>query len=476
VRRCFVVVFVLAAVGRGGLSGFEPAQENRRLAPETLNRALNDFKQALDERWSYRHANLADFDAAIARLRIDAGAGMSLDEFGLELHKILALGIDGHSRVAGYQLPGTRYLPFLIEPVGQRFIAFNPARTAFLADGFPYVVKIDGRDVPEWCDAAAVIVPKGSPQYIRHRCLGLVRNLDFVRGLMKIPQRDSVDVELLSSDGRSRLTLTLGTADVMPLSGVWPRGGSRLLENGVGYLRLPYMDKTSSEAEIRQWMPKLRNTIGLIVDVRDNDGGARDAVRLLYSYVAAPADPPKVVTTAAYRLHPSHNADHLAPGHFMYPLGASQWTAAERQAIARFAKTFTPAWRLPAGQFSDWHYMVLRRLNDPDTYDYVQPVVVLMNAKCFSATDNFLAGLKGVPNVTLLGTPSSGGSSAAVEIPLGSTPLQLRIGTIASFQIDGQLFDGRGVPPDIVVEPAPEYYIGGVDNVLAEAVRRVSQK
>lgn len=77
----------------------------------------------------------------------------------------------------------------------------------------------------------------------------------------------------------------------------------------------------------------------------------------------------------------------------------------------------------PAGQFSDWHYMVLRRLPDSDVYHYAQRVVVLMNAKCFSATD---------------------------------------------------IVDGTGVRPDVVVEAAPEDYIGGRDNVLEDGVGRVT--
>jgi C-terminal processing protease CtpA/Prc len=46
---------------------------------------------------------------------------------------------------------------------------------------------------------------------------------------------------------------------------------------------------------------------------------------------------------------------------------------------------------------------------------------------------------------------------------------------MVSFQADGRLFDGNGVRPDVVVEPTPEYHIGGVDNVLAEAVKRLLQ-
>jgi hypothetical protein len=31
--------------------------------------------------------------------------------------------------------------------------------------------------------------------------------------------------------------------------------------------------------------------------------------------------------------------------------------------------------------------------------------------------------------------------------------------------------DGNGVQPDVVIEPVPEYYIGGRDNVLEEALK-----
>jgi len=96
-----------------------------------------------------------------------------------------------------------------------------------------------------------------------------------------------------------------------------------------------------------------------------------------------------------------------------------------------------------------------------------------LNGKSFSATDVFLAGLKGMGNILLMGTPSSGGSAYSREITLGETQLVLRIGSMVSFQADGKLFDGNGIRPDILVEPAPEYYIGGRDNVLEEAVRRI---
>jgi hypothetical protein len=443
------------------------------LEPAQLHRALDDFKAAVDERWSYRHANQADFETAIDALRTRVDAGISPNDFGIELQKIIALGIDGHAAAEGYVLPSEGYLPFLVEPDGERFVAFRADRTGFLAEGFPYLITMDGKPLAEWCDAAAVLVPKGSPQYVRRQCLRHLRDLDYLRGILGLPRSSSVQVELAAESGAGRATATLPVADRPPTYGTWPRSRSTLLDGKIGYLRLPDMDAATSVREIRKWMAEFRDSAGMIVDVRDNGGGSRDALLLLHSYLAAPGDPPRVISAACYRLHARHEEDHLAD-RFMYRADAKEWTDEERRAVAEFAKAFRPKWQPPKGQFSDWHYLVLTRLEDPGVYHYSKPVVVLMNAKCFSATDIFLAGLKGMRNVTLLGSPSGGGSAFLQRVALGETPFMLQLGSMASFQADGELFDGNGVHPDVVVAPLPEYYVGGKDHVLAQALKRVA--
>ena len=58
-------------------------------------------------------------------------------------------------------------------------------------------------------------------------------------------------------------------------------------------------------------------------------------------------------------------------------------------------------------------------------------------------------------------------------VRLGDSDLRLRIGSMASFQANGKRFDGHGVQPDVQVEPDPDYYIGGRDNVLEKALERL---
>jgi len=47
---------------------------------------------------------------------------------------------------------------------------------------------------------------------------------------------------------------------------------------------------------------------------------------------------------------------------------------------------------------------------------------------------------------------------------------------MASFQPNGQLYDGNGIRPDIVVEPVPTDFIGRTDTVLDTAIKYINQK
>jgi hypothetical protein len=447
-------------------------------APETgsnsnLTPALDQFERLLLDRWSYYDFSGADFEGAIARLRARMAGGMTPDTFGLELQRIIALGMDGHSGVSGYELP-RGYLPFLMEPTGGRYVAFRPDRSALLDAGHPCVTKLDGRDISEWLKAATGLVPKGSPQYVERHGLRNLRYIQFMRGEMGLKLGDELQVELKSAEGGSTVEVRLPIAGQLPVYGTWPAGGSRLLEGNIGYLRIAEMDE-KAVGEIQTWMPRFRETRGLIIDVRDNGGGTRDALRWVYSYLSGPEDPPRVVNAAVYRLAKEFKADHLAE-RFMYRENDPVWNPAERQAIAAFARSFRPQRPPPEGKFSDWHYLALSPLKEAAIFHYDHPVIVLMNGKCFSATDIFLTSLKGLRNVTLLGTPSGGGSALAQEEKLAGTDISVRLASMISYQADGRLFDGNGITPDLVVEPGPGYFTGGEDTALQRAIAVIGKK
>jgi Peptidase family S41 len=442
-------------------------QPSEKLSPQQALALIEEFKSALRERWSYYAFSAATIEPALASLPERAGELSTSPVLALELQKIVALGIDGHADVRGWRLEDG-FLPFLIEPSGDRFVAFSPGRDRFLADDLPFIISIDGRPIGEWCRAAETLVPKGSPGYVRRNSLRQLRNVEHWRGELGLARGVPLHVELASADGSHSKTVSIPVDDNLPQYGVWPRLPSRVLPENVGYLRLESMDDAAI-AEIIEMMPRFRNTKGLVVDVRDNGGGSREPLRWLFTYLTSDNNSPRVVNCARYRLYEGFADDHLT-SRFLYPANSGVWDENERAAIAEFQKSFRPEWQPPENEFSDWHYMVLSRLDDPRIYHYSRPIVVLLNEKCFSATDVFLAALKGTSNVTLVGTTSGGGSARAESVRLGSSSISVRLGSMVSFMRNGQLFDRNGVEPDVVVQPEPDYFVGRTDRTLQKAI------
>ncbi len=444
----------------------ERPSQSAKLVPQQM---VDAFAQALDERWAYYKANDANFETSIIKLRKSANQ-LSSNQLGIELQKIVALGIDGHAGVRGYSLPG-KFLPFLIAPSGDKYVAFKPDRSGFLSEGFPFITAIDGQQLNVWINAAKPMVSNGSPQYVQNNCLRHLRSIEYFRQQLGIKPSNTLEIELASRDNTKKKIINLPLSNGRPVYGVFPNKPSGLIPGNIGYLRLRLMDRNAVD-EIISWMPKFRKTKGLIVDVRNNGGGTRDALRILYSFLAAADSKPRVANCAKYRLHPNFGLDHLE-ARFMYRETASEWSEAERSAISNFKKKFSPQWSPAEKEFSNWHYLVLSRMDLPKVYHYDKPVVVLMNPKCFSATDIFLAGLKGIPNVVLMGTPSGGGSARSVTFRFGN--LSTRLASMASFKPDGRLYDGNGIQPDVRIDPLPEYYVAGRDNLLEAAVDQINQ-
>jgi C-terminal processing protease CtpA/Prc len=218
-------------------------------------------------------------------------------------------------------------------------------------------------------------------------------------------------------------------------------------------------------------MQRFRDTTGLIIDVRGNGGGRRDALLRLAPYLLPEGGEPIVGNVAAILLEGDEAApaDALAD-RYLYRADWTGWSDAQRRAIATFLKGFEPSWKLPRGKFSPWHFLVLDRATNAKAFAYKTPVIVLIDRGCFSATDVFAAALQAIPVVTLVGEPTSGGSGRARGFRLPNSQIRLQLSSMASFRPDGVLFEGNGVVPDVPVATQPTDLIGETDTALAKAL------
>jgi hypothetical protein len=441
---------------------------------------LAELRKLLEERYSYLTRRGVDYRTELDEILRRVGQAQPPDAFAVEVQKLLARFGDGHAGVEDltrHLPPG--YLPFLVADAKGGVVAFQSDRSGFVDEERPFLKAIDGAGVERWIETAARIVPQGSPAFVRRNAVRNLRFVAFLRQELKLAAKVALEIEVAAEGGRNPRKLELRVSSRYPVYGEWPRGESRVLQGNIGYLRLAEMRGDAEFFErVAGEMERLRNTKGLVIDVRGNGGGSRQPLRALFPYFMKTDDRPHVANVAAYRLGPGEERgrkEGYLENRFLFPATASVWKLAERAAITAAAKRFKPAWAPPPRDFSDWHYLVLSpsaaRAGAP--FFYSRPVVVLMNADCFSATDIFLAAFKGWRGVTLLGEASGGGSGRAETYRLARSGLEIRLSTMASFLPDGRLIDGAGIPPDVPLETLPADWIGRGDSQLDAAVARL---
>jgi len=429
-------------------------QRDIQLSRDDVRADVATLKQALTERFAYLDHGKIDLDAALKRI----DKAMPRADLALEVQKVMALFIDGHAEVS--ELPrGRAFLPFLVESTGSGFVAFKPDRGGFVEEGYPWIESIDGRPMEEWVRKLGVVVPQGSPSYTTRQALRWLRELDLCRRVVGDRERD--DIQVVLSDGRRKRKLRLDRASRKPIYGPWPRPRPPAIEDGVGYLPIPHMDDDAART-VREWMPRFaKETKGLVVDVRGNGGGTREALLALHPWLSDA----RVASAAKHRL--AFPEGHL-DARFMSRADDPRLTDAERKLANAFLGGFKPEWDPPAAEFSEWHVLLLS--GGAAGARYEGRVVVLMDDRCFSATDIFLGALKGLPNVTLVGRASGGGSGFKQAFTLPRSGIEVRCASMASFTPQGFLYDLHGIEPDIVIEPEPGYFLeSGRDTTLEKA-------
>jgi len=444
-------------------------QDQIRLDKKAALEDIDTFETAMRDRWSYFRTGV-DPTTALQALRQQASNGISVQDLGLGITKIIALFRDGHADVSNLEYP-QGFLPFDEDVVSGRIVALSADRTSILDKDHPYLTGLDGIPLARWLEASDRFTPRGSPQFRLDRSAWQLRFITLLRRELNLPEKATVDVELTNEQGSDRKKITVRVAAEIPDHVVWPMHDSELLPDNIGYLRIWAMRPWMPEL-IAYWMPFFRNTKGLIVDVRGNSGGTRDATLALFPYLMAPGDDePWVVNVGALRKSSTHSPEQFSKTRAMYPAESEHWNDAERRAIKQFMTTWKPRWTPPEGDFFEWNFLVLDRRLNPSAYAYDKPVVILTDFRDFSGTDIFVSAFKGRRNVTLIGTPTAGASAFKQELSLPNSHLIFHLASMISYQRDGQLYDGTGTQPDIHIERTPGSLLRfGEDNQLRKAI------
>jgi hypothetical protein len=433
---------------------------------------------------AYADLKSLDLDTLAREATQKLGDRPTLRQTALAAQRLVARLGDGHARVEGWERHAPRgELDFLLQHAQGGVVAFRRDHEAnagtFLDTDHPFVVSMDGVPIEAWIEAASVYVPDGSPALIRERSTGTLRYANLVRDELGLPHKPTIALRLRNADGASTKDLEVAIGSDRAIYGRWPRSESRVLDSGFGYIRIETMALDADAlANLERTLDSMADTPGLIIDVRGNGGGFRDAINIVLPRLLDATKPTaRVVNVARLKLaegdDPNRPEGYLADRH-AHPANWPGWSPLEKAEIDRFARAFEPIWQPPSGHFSQPHYMVVSREADEPTYG--KPVVVLMDEGCFSATDIFLGALKGLPNVTLMGTPSSGGSARSNGHRIERLGATVALATMVSYTPNGNLYDGKGITPDIAVPAIATDLIGHTDTQLGAAVEHLHAK
>lgn len=230
---------------------------------------------------------------------------------------------------------------------------------------------------------------------------------------------------------------------------------SHLYPGGIGCLRLrrKMFPGEKFKLEIIDAMNGMRDARGLIVDLRGNTGGSRDAIPLLLQYLNAPERFPIVVNVAAFRFdHPAQPAValELLRGRHLWSVNHYRRSARTMQIISQTLRMFQPEMHLPGDKFSPLHFMIVAKSIDPSVYSFSRPVIVLHDSLTSSAAGVLLASLKGLPNVTLMGQRSSSDSGYPQAYRLPHSGLVYWLSSMACFKPDGTLL--QMTDPDVAMD------------------------
>ena len=198
--------------------------------------------------------------------------------------------------------------------------------------------------------------------------------------------------------------------------------------SGYGYIRiLSFGGRTEIADEFDQALERLKDTPGLVLDIRDNTGGFGAAhARIVGRFIT-----------------------HEIKGGKQYERSGDRHDAFSSSAIPL----------RPAG---DWQY--------------TRPVALLLNARTGSAADLFAAYLNSTGRPLTVGETTHGnlsGTGIYVVLPCN---LVVRISNGYIADGSGRIIEGQGNEPKLAVEPRVADVVAGRDTVLERAIEELRER
>ncbi len=201
--------------------------------------------------------------------------------------------------------------------------------------------------------------------------------------------------------------------------------GDDTTTNGdVGYIHYRSFGSMVAEEDMDYVIDRFANHAGLIIDVRNNGGGA---VSNVFTIADRLTDEVALVAQEQLKTGPGHD-------------------------------DFTPL-------------QILALIPPAGRGTYTKPIVVLTNASCYSATNYFVTVVGELEHVTVMGDRTGGGGGIPAYTQL-TNGWELRVSSGRLFTMAGVNVE-NGIGPDISVSSTEAELATGLDSILEQALTHI---
>ncbi len=200
----------------------------------------------------------------------------------------------------------------------------------------------------------------------------------------------------------------------------------RVLDDNIGYVRYDSFQKAIGEGNLDDVLVYLALCRGLIIDIRNNGGGDLTTAEML----------------AGRFVH-----EKTLVGYMQHKTGTGHNDFSDLE----------PQYLEPSSNFR-WH----------------KPVCVLTNRSVYSAANSFTVMMRALPNITIVGDHTGGGSGMPMSnsLPNGWS---VRYSACPMYDKDKQQTE-FGISPDVHVALSDESTAKGIDDIIEAARKIIAQK
>ncbi len=459
----FILVAIVLGLSTGCTSERTKKPLDAPLTPAEMREDLQQYRDVVLNSWAYLESKRVNQSVDVSRSYEELVTRITPDttqeQFTLLLKQFAASLEDGHSEVFGDGLadpfPNSWPIGFVLVHDGVvaanlNWLAENPG--VELGD---VLLSVDGRPIDEFMESRIRLVSASTG-----------------------PARRKIAVDRLHWTNASSVTLTFLKPDGSNLEAIFPCLSSRIefrsrkqstfceysrLPNAVVQISIPtfaynakiFSDATSpheresalavAKRQVDDAFEAASKATGVVLDLRNNDGG----FDLLSIYVA----------------------QHLVPGDFVY-YDIERRDSQLLRARAGYKDMDDGLFgiRLPQRPRAWQGHKHFER--EP----YNGRLVVVINERCFSTTDNLCAFLQDArPRTKFLGQPTNGGTGEpAIVDTLANSRAQIQFCVSKVYSPNGRLIEGVGTKPDIRVDSMREDVAKGRDVFLEAALETLA--